>query len=169
MTPSPIRLVTSTPSARTSISATRAMEPLEITASFRARSSESTFSPRSTRTESIIRSSVRYSPAASRVSRLSSPRSSSAIKPTLPMFTPRMGTSWRVASRAAWRMVPSPPKQSSTSARFSSSSMLPSFTCRGRSSRSPFLGAKGRQRAVSAPALFKILRASSATRRPLSR
>ena len=45
MTPSPIRLVTSTPSARTSISATRAMEPLEITASFRARSSESTFSP----------------------------------------------------------------------------------------------------------------------------
>ena len=58
MTPSPVTEVTRVRSASTSSSTTRAMEPLEITASFRARSSLISFSPRNTRTSSIIRCSV---------------------------------------------------------------------------------------------------------------
>ena len=101
MTPSPMIRWTITWSASTSTSATRAMEPLEKTTSFRARSWLICFSPRSSRMSSIIRSSVTKCPLARGTSRESSVRSSSAMKPTLPMFTPRMGTPWRVASRAA--------------------------------------------------------------------
>ena len=169
ITPSPMIRWTMVWSAQTSTSATRAIEPLENTASLRARSWLTGRPPRNTCTSSIIRSSVTKCPWARGTSRESSVRSSSAIKPTLPMFTPRMGTPWRVASRAAWRMVPSPPKQTNRSARGSSSSSWRRERFRGKSSRSPFRGTKGRHSTVSAPAFRKIRSASRAVRSPLSR
>ena len=93
MTPSPMMLLTWTWSAHTSTSATRAMEPLNTTASFSAKSWLIIFPPRTTWTSSIIRSSIEKFPWASGANRGSSDRSSSAIKPTLPILTPRIGTS----------------------------------------------------------------------------
>ena len=71
---------------------------------------------RCTVTSSIMRFSMVNSPVASMESFSSSVLSSSAMKPMVPMFTPRRGTPLRVAALAMCRMVPSPPKQITSSA-----------------------------------------------------
>ena len=78
-------------SLRTSISTTRATAPLVTTASLRARSEKIVRPSRRMDTSSIMRDSTVYFPTASLESRESSPSSTSAINPTLPRLTPRMG------------------------------------------------------------------------------
>ena len=123
--PSPEKDEITTRSPVTSRSSTRATAPLVTTASFRADSVNTGRPSRRTVTSSIIRRSTPNRPPASRDSRDSSLCSSSAMKPMLPRFTPSTGTFRAVASRAEWRMVPSPPKHTSTSAPSSSWASLP--------------------------------------------
>ena len=79
-----------------------------------------------------------------------------------------MGTPKALASLAAWRMVPSPPKHTSMSAVFSSSWVFLRVMCLG-SSVPPPSTEKGRHMAVSTPTLRRIFSAAWAARSPLSR
>ena len=168
MTPSPEKAVMGTLSLRTSISTTRATAPLVMTASLRARSEKTVFPSRRISTVSIIRDSTVYFPTASLERRESSLCSTSAIKPTLPILTPRMGMPKALASLAAWRMVPSPPKQMRISASGSSFCMSQHSTCRGNLMSVPSVE-KGRQIRVSTPALLRMRAADWAAFNPLSR
>ena len=115
----------------------------------------------------VIRSSMEYSSDASRDSRDISPDSSSAIKPTVPMLTPKMGMPRRMASLELWRMVPSPPKQISASAVLISSWRSDSTTFSGRGK----LGStsKARQIFTSTPEVSKMRRASRTQEKSRSR
>ena len=95
--------------------------------------------------------------------------SSSAMKPMLPRLMPSTGMPLALASWAAWRMVPSPPKHVKMSASDSSASKLPKATLEGSSSRPPCSTSKGRQMAVDAPAFSKMRWAAWAARSPRSR
>ena len=167
--PSPENEEMVTRSPVTSRSSTRATAPLVSTASLRACCSNTRRPSRRTETSSIIRRSMPNRPPARRASRDSSQCSSSAMNPMLPRFTPRMGMFRALASWAAWRMVPSPPKHTSTSASSSSSSIWPRAAPAGRSSRLPWSTSKGRQMAVWAPAFSRMRWAAWAARSPRSR
>lgn len=114
--PSPPTLVRRPSSVKMSSRTTRAMEPLDTTASFRAMLLYTCRPSRSTDTSSIIRDSTVKRPWARSRSRSSSLTSSSDMKPRLPRFTPSTGTLCSATVRARCRMVPSPPKAISRSA-----------------------------------------------------
>ena len=154
----PPKDIISTPSPCTDICTTRATAPFVMTASFSASSSRMTRPSCSARTWSIMRGSTEKSSSARRRSSLSSLLSSSAMKPMVPMFTPRTGIPAFVAALEAWRIVPSPPKQTSRSASRSSWFSSVRTTLSGSSKlRST---SKARQMRVSSPASRRSLSAS---------
>ena len=164
--PSPPTLVRRPSSVKMSSRTTRAMEPLDTTASFRAMLLYTCRPSRSTDTSSIIRDSTVKRPWARSRSRSSSLTSSSDMKPRLPRFTPSTGTLCSATVRARCRMVPSPPKAISRSAwRIS--------CCKGRMDRpssSPYPSRwKGRQTEVCIPRLSSISRDCLHTFSSLSR
>ena len=117
MAPSPVILVSRPSSVDTSSRTTRATLPFEITASFSAILLYTGLPSRSTVTSSIIRDSTAKSQLFRSRSRSSSLGSSSDIKPRLPRLMPSTGTLCSATVRARCRIVPSPPKAMSISAR----------------------------------------------------
>ena len=169
-TPSPEKEEITVRSPVTCKSSTRATEvPLVTTASLRAVSENTRRPSRRTVMSSIIRFSMVYFPAVRRLSTDSSCCSSSAIKPTLPRLMPSTGIWWALASRAAWRMVPSPPKHTSTSVSSSSALICPKGWWAGRWTRLESSRSKGRQMTTLAPLSSKIRLAVMAVLSPRSR
>ena len=115
-TPSPHTRVRKPSSVKIFSLTTLAIDPFEITASFRAIVLYTVRPPRTTLTSSIIRdSTVKFQSFRSR-SRSSSLSSSSDMKPRLPRLIPSTGTRCSATVRARCRIVPSPPKAISRSA-----------------------------------------------------
>ena len=85
----------------------------------------------------------------------------------VPMLTPRMGMRCRVAALAMCRMVPSPPKQITRSAQFSSRSNREKRISLGRTK--DLSTSKGRHIRVSIPASFRIFWAARTVLKPPSR
>ena len=153
MAPSPVMRVSRPSSVDTSSRTTRATLPLEITASFSAMLLYTGLPSRSTVTSSIIRDSTAKFQSFSALSRSSSLGSSSDMKPRLPKLMPSTGTLCSATVRARCRIVPSPPKAISISAR-----LISCCSCRiGTPSWSSYPSRlKGRHTTVSKPMASRI-------------
>ena len=133
MIPSPPHSIACTPSQRTDRCTILATAPLVIAISFRQISRYRIYLSRRTVTSSIILRSILYSPVAICFSLSISLLSNSAIKPIVPILTPRIGMEFLVAAFAMCKIVPSPPKQITKSAFGSSRSSLSKTKSFGRS------------------------------------